>query len=68
MGNSKEGAKKAMKTNYAKYGGRAGYVEEMKRRRALVKKPGFASMSSEAAQAAAYRSWEVRRQNAKAKE
>lgn len=68
MGNNKEGAKKAKKTNYEKYGGKAGYSAEMKRRRKLVKKPGFASMTSEQAKAAAYRSWEVRRQREKESE
>jgi hypothetical protein len=38
---------KAKQTQIEKYGGEDGYKAEMKRRRALVKKPGFASMDED---------------------
>lgn len=42
-----EQVNKSLVTQIAKYGGEEGYRAEMVRRRALVKKPGFASMDQE---------------------
>lgn len=44
---------KSRDTHLEKYGGEKGYSEEMKRRRALVKRPGFASMDKDKHLAAA---------------
>lgn len=53
---------KARATQVAKYGGEAGYKAEMQRRRSLVKKPGFASMSEGKAAEAANKRWRVYRE------
>lgn len=48
-----------------KYGGEEGYRAEMRRRRALVKRPGFASMDTEKVKQAQLNSVRVRKENAK---
>lgn len=51
--NEDEKVNKSLRTQTEKYGGPEGYSEEMKRRRALVKRPGFSSMDPEKRLAAA---------------
>lgn len=60
-----ERLKKTKATQIEKYGGLAGYKEEMRRRRSLVKaKTGFAMMSADKIKQAQKKSAQTRKQNA----
>lgn len=59
---------KTRQTQVEKYGGEAGYKAEMRRRRALVKKPGFASMEKGQAAEAANKRWRVYREKNRTEE